>query len=280
LSSSTGYEIDGYQSSGEMGTSVSKAGDFNGDGIGDIVFGGSRMMSNELSDSGMSFVVFGTSSLINNVDLLNLNGTNGFSIDGLRQNGRLGESVSSVGDINGDGLDDIALLEMEGSLGNVYVIFGTNGPISTPFDLTSLDGLNGFKIFGAKIGGTRASTKAISYAGDLNADGLDDIIIGAPTESPNGQSISGESFVIFGSKEPFNSNFDVSTIDGKNGFVINGENARDHSGYSVSYAGDINNDGLDDVIIGTDYNDLPFTTSGGSNYVIYGDDTIFSNKFE
>ena len=121
----------------ELGTAVSKAGDFNGDGLDDIIFGAKRASSNGFANSGRVFVVYGTNSLISSFDLLSLNGRNGFSVDGLRENGYLGLSVSYIGDFNKDGFDDILLAESEGSNnGNAYVIFGSNTPLSSPFDLT------------------------------------------------------------------------------------------------------------------------------------------------
>ena len=90
----------------------------------------------------------------------------------------------------------------------------------------------------------------MSSAGDINNDGYDDIIIGATFADPNGDDASGESYVVFGKASGYSASLELSSLNGTNGFVINGIDAGDNSGYSVSSAGDINNDGYDDIIIG------------------------------
>ncbi|OJA03100.1 integrin alpha, partial [Bathymodiolus thermophilus thioautotrophic gill symbiont] len=94
---------------------------------------------------------------------------------------------------------------------------------------------------------------SISSAGDVNGDGLDDLIVGIYAEGSTGKENSGKSFVVFGKVD--GAAVDLSNIDpasgvGTGGFVINGEKIGDLSGYSVSSAGDVNGDGLDDLIIG------------------------------
>ena len=83
----------------------------------------------------------------------------------------------------------------------------------------------------------------------MNGDGFDDLIIGARRASPNDR-YSGSSYVVFGKASGFNAALDLSSLDGNNGFRLNGEAALDHSGISVSTAGDVNGDGFDDVIVG------------------------------
>ena len=85
---------------------------------------------------------------------------------------------------------------------------------------------------------------SVSTAGDVNGDGLDDLIVGAPRSGVEG---TGKSYVIFGKTD--GTAIDLSAIDTR-GFVINGEMGNDGSGYSVSTAGDVNGDGLDDLIVG------------------------------
>ena len=93
------------------------------------------------------------------------------------------------------------------------------------------------------------SGASVSSAGDINNDGFDDIIIGASAATLMGES--GESYVVFGKASgTYSASLELSALNGTNGFVINGIDAGDRSGYSVSSAGDINNDGYDDIIIG------------------------------
>ena len=162
--------------------------------------------------------------------------------------------MSSAGDINNDGYDDIIIGANEADpngdySGESYVVFGkASGTYSASLELSSLNGTNGFVING--IDGIDYSGHSVSSAGDINNDGYDDIIIGAYYADPNGDD-SGESYVVFGKASgTYSASLELSSLNGTNGFVINGIDANDKSGDSVSSAGDINNDGYDDIIIG------------------------------
>src|SRR4028118_1235155 len=121
------------------------------------------------------------------------------------------------------------------------------------FNLLDLNGSNGFAINGIAVGDYSGSS--VSSAGDVNGDGIDDLIIGARTASPNGISEAGQSYVVFGSNSGFVAGLDLSELNGSNGFAINGIVADDRLGSSVSSAGDVNGDGFDDLIIGAIYAD-------------------------
>jgi len=111
---------------------------------------------------------------------------------------------------------------------------------TSPFELSSLDGSNGFVING--IDADDQSGRSVSFAGDINGDGIDDLVIGARYADPNG-SASGESYIVFGTSSGFSASLELSALNGSNGFVLNGIDATDLSGFSVSAAGDINGDG-------------------------------------
>ena len=104
-------------------------------------------------------------------------------------------------------------------------------------------------------------------AGDVNGDGFDDIIVGAPLGDDGGTD-AGEAYVIFGKAGGF-ANIDLATLAPADGFIIQGDAAGDEAGTSVSSAGDINGDGFDDLIVGA-----PFGDDGGDDageaYVIFG----------
>ncbi|OJA03216.1 integrin alpha, partial [Bathymodiolus thermophilus thioautotrophic gill symbiont] len=109
------------------------------------------------------------------------------------------------------------------------------------------------------------SGRSVSSAGDVNGDGLDDLIVGAYKADPAGKSKAGKSFVVFGTTDTTAIN--LSTIAaGTGGFVINGENTNDQIGFSVSSAGDVNGDGLDDLIIGAP----EANNETGKSYVVFG----------
>jgi len=95
----------------------------------------------------------------------------------------------------------------------------------------------------------------VSSAGDVNGDGLADLLIGADLADPNGEG-SGASYVVFGRDTaetgPFPASLDLSVLDGTNGFRLNGVAADDRSGNAVSSAVDVNGDRLADLLIGAD----------------------------
>ncbi|MGF1478298.1 MAG: hypothetical protein ACFB4I_02235 [Cyanophyceae cyanobacterium] len=136
-------------------------------------------------------------------------------------------------------------------------------------------GTNGFVLRGIDAGDY--SGRSVSEAGDINSDGIDDIIIGADEADPNGNYEAGESYVVFGSSNGFDANLDLAELDGTNGFVLRGVDAEDYSGRSVSGSGDVNGDGFDDLIIGAPsagelvYSDFGIYSNGrGETYVVFG----------
>ncbi|WP_036536232.1 integrin alpha, partial [Neosynechococcus sphagnicola] len=120
--------------------------------------------------------------------------------------------------------------------------------VSSVLNLSSLNGSNGFRING--INASDSSGGSVSSAGDVNGDGIDDLLIGADRADPNGIDGSGQSYVVFGSTSGFSSTLSLSSLNGSNGFALNGIAAYDLSGYSVGSAGDVNGDGIDDLMIG------------------------------
>ncbi len=278
LDGSNGFAINGVAEGDASGESVSAAGDVNDDGIDDLLIGA--------YGANASYVVFGTSGVGNGgtLELSSLNGSNGFVINGvprgigLSPSQRNGYSVSAVGDVNADGVDDLLigdpLIDGPGfngglSAGASYVVFGASGVGSGgTVELSALDGSNGFVLNG--LSENDSLGRSVSASGDVNGDGVDDLLIGASQADPNG-SYSGASYVVFGaSGVGSGGTVELSSLNGSNGFVLNGVTEYDHSGSSVSAAGDVNGDGVDDLIIGT-YGADPNGYATGASYVVFGD---------
>ncbi|WP_052055873.1 S-layer family protein [Myxosarcina sp. GI1] len=323
LDGSNGFVINGIGDGDRSGTSVSNAGDVNGDGIDDIIIGapdaGERTVVgnyNRYTTGGESYVVFGSSSIGSDdgIDLSSLDGSNGFVLEG--NNGdRFGTSVSSAGDVNGDGIEDIIIgapgtydySNDTGGEGKSYVVFGgTEIGSSGNLKLEILDGSNGFVING--VDPDDNSGRSVSNAGDVNGDGFDDLIIGAPNATGiattyNSASNSydyvddeylnnGESYVVFGgSNLGSDSKINLGSLNGSNGFVLQGIDGTnkfasrieinydlDRFGFSVSGAGDVNGDGFDDLIIGAP-GIARYDGSGGGEgetYVVFGGSNLGS----
>src|SRR5215831_5988536 len=142
--------------------------------------------------------------------------------------------------------------------------------------LSSLNGSTGFQINGEAAG--NYAGLSVSSVGDINGDGFADIIIGAPTAAPNG-TYSGASYVIFGKASGFSSTLELSSLDGSNGFEINGEAVNGDAGYSVSGAGDVNGDGFADILIGAPFLS-PNGSYSGASYVVFGKASGFSANLE
>src|SRR5215467_5667995 len=144
-----------------------------------------------------------------------LDGTNGFRINGATAGDHIGVAVSSAGDVNGDGCADLIIAAPYSSIagpysGAVYVVFGKYSGFGTTFELSSLNGSNGFRIAGQMASDHLGLS--ICSAGDVNGDGFGDLVIGAPGADPNGAE-SGAAYVVFGKASGFPAVLDLSNLD-------------------------------------------------------------------
>ena len=218
------------------------------------------------------------------ININNLDGNNGFQIDGDAVKAQTGHDVRGAGDINGDGIQDFLVgspnkaynfnaaygNERGNFPGNVFVVFGKGNNFLPNLDTALLDGTDGFKIHNdiPSGGNFQYSGYQVSTAGDINNDGIDDLMFSDPfRRNPSGSEL-GTIYVVFGKSTSFSAVFNLSSINGINGFVFLGTDAYDQSGKSIDSAGDINNDGINDIIIGASTG--RGTNNSGTCYVVYG----------
>jgi len=255
-----GYRIWGAPGDA-VGEAVAAAGDVNGDGVPDVLIGASSARNG----AGASYVVYGRPQG-GDVHLRSLTPAQGFrvdgapaqSVDGGPAGDFAGESVAGIGDLNGDGRADILVSTLGDNGGKgpgAYVIYG--GSYSGPLELNHL-GSRGYCVCGVSVD-TQSGGIKVSRAGDVNGDGIPDLIIGS--NNAGGPSGGGAAYVVYGHRS--SGDVDVSRL-GRGGFTVEGHVA----GKSVSAAGDVNGDGIDDVIIGGNLATVFFGSrhQGGARY--------------
>ncbi|MEP4380467.1 MAG: VCBS domain-containing protein, partial [Alphaproteobacteria bacterium] len=297
---SEGVVIRGFGVGDATGRQISGMQDMNGDGKDELLIGG-RLADPNGGSSGQAYIVYGTDTLGAEFSLGDLDGTNGFIFNGMASNDRMGRSINEAGDINGDGINDIIIGSYRADgingtdSGEAYVIFGgqtnlaaldaldgtSDGVIETS-ELATVNGGDG--TLGFIISGAEAQDRVghvVRNAGDLNGDGFDDVLVGAPKANPDGQNDEGGVYVVFGTNTGFAAEIDMGDFaagDGTVGFEIQGINGGDNAGWSAGAAGDVNGDGFDDIVIGAHYAD-PNGASSGATYVIFGKQDLSGDDF-
>lgn len=291
---STGFVLNGIDFLDLSGSQSKAAGDVNGDDIDDLVIGASSSDPNGRITAGETYVVFGRDSgFPAQFELSTLaqgNGTDGFVLNGVDPSDQSGFSVSAAGDVNADGLDDLIVGALRGSpggrneAGESYVVFGRTTGFPAEFELSSLatgDSSSGFVLNGVDAD-DRSGTR-VSAAGDINGDGVADLIISATRADPGGRVNAGESYVVFGRATGFPAELELSSLssgDGTTGFVLNGIDSGDFSGAAVDGAGDINDDGFDDILISSIQASPGGRSFAGETYVVFGRATGFPSELE
>ncbi len=243
-------------------------GDVNGDGIADFA-----MTTN---NGGNHFVIFGSTSFGATLDVNTVNGTNGFEFEGTGETAT--QRIANLGDINGDGLDDIGFGTVDdGNTDGFAIVYGSTSAYTNPLDASLLNGTNGIFIDVVDAGAdlTDVDFEAegnIVGAGDVNGDGYNDIFV--TTRTPNAENdIVG--YVIYGgpsltSMTP--ATFNSIAVGGMPsvGFAVIASAA---SELTVSGSGDVNGDGYSDLILVAPLGDEGLTNAGDL-YVIYGSANI------
>ncbi|MFT7619598.1 MAG: hypothetical protein ACI97A_003254 [Planctomycetota bacterium] len=226
-----------------FGFSVGAAGDVNNDGFADVIVGA---LQNDVNGTGA-----GAAQVFSGQ-----NGSVLFTVFGDNSDDFFGVSVSGLGDLNNDGFDDFAVGAFGDDdqgldSGSVRVFSGFDG--ST---MMTLYGLAAGDRFGTSVSGT----------GDVNNDGTNDFVVGAPTKFSTNPG-AGAAFVFSGST-------------GAHLHTFQGVGGGDHFGVSVSGAGDVNNDGFDDIIVGADHEEQAGNVPAGSARVFSGLDGSLLHNFK
>lgn len=263
----TNLDLKTWSNSDEYGITIKNApspysiiaarsiGDYNGDGIGDVL-----VKTYRSGDSGVLYVVFGKKKVSTDIDLSTFGDT--VTSSGFKITGSSGEYTTGAGDLNGDGFDDILINYQDSNtnLGSVYVIFGTNKHSNVDVTTFASDQSKGFKISTSVANSGLGTT--MGGIGDVNGDKIDDIILGVPGLQSGADT--GAAYIVFGTKDT-PANIVIDTMTATRGVKITRTGSQ-NLGIQVSGAGDINGDEINDFMVA----EFVKGTGDGTVFVIFG----------
>ncbi|MBL1140945.1 MAG: hypothetical protein HND53_02840 [Proteobacteria bacterium] len=274
LDGSNGFSFSGNVANSETGTTVTDIGDINNDGLDDLFVYAPEAVPG-LPDPRdplggfnlpLGYVVLGQTGFSNSFDINSLDGSNGFRLNGMYETNAETMRAEGVGDINGDGIDDLLVVHHSNT---AHVIYGKENNFTADVNANSL-GAGALSLFSLSGG----SISSVSAAGDVNGDGLSDILIGMSDKTVNSENNVGISYLVYGKQGGIQTSVNLDELDGQNGFQLTGNISGDQSGSVVSAAGDVNGDGFDDLLVSAAGANL----NNGESYLVYGKD--FRNEID
>ncbi len=242
-----GFKIIGENAGDDAGIEVALGFDVNGDNVEDILVGADGNDAGG-TNAGAAYVVFGTAGGARvNLDTVAA-GTGGFKIVGENAGDGAGVSVYPIQDLNDDGRDEVLVGAHRNDAGGTdagaaYVVFGKASGTRVNLDDVAA-GAGGFKITG-EAAGDRAGF-AVAHSFDLNGDGLDEILLGAPLD---GLDNTGAAYVVFGKADGAQVNLD-DIPNGIGGFKIFGDDPGDNAGSDVNVFGEQTGNERSEILVG------------------------------
>lgn len=262
ISTNAGSIITGNQVFNQFGYNLSEAGDFNNDGFDDFLIS-SPAATGEANQSGIVYVMYGQSSFSTSLFINDLTPEQALVIKGNRDLGYLGYSSATAGDMNGDGFDDILIGSFDNTLagqGRAYLIYG-KAIGSGDLLLSQLDQTTGVQF---TTNQSRAHLGVAVHATDIDGNNRDDLIIDAFANA----STTGAVHIIYG-QTSYPSTVNVDNLSETTGFSLLSTVNNAQVGHAVTSA-DMNNDSIQDLIIGATGGINSNNLSSGEAYVLYG----------
>lgn len=202
------------------------------------------------------------------IELANLPGAAGFRFDGLQKAARLGEQVAGLGDVNGDAIDDFGVLAPGPSssrhalVSTLFVVFGSSDIASQRVNLKTLDGTRGFRVVGSL---DQFRLRSIAPAGDVNGDGIADILIGSESAKPADGTLGGRVTILYGRAGGFSAELRMEELLPAEGATIQGAPNDGFRGGPIAGGADLNGDGISDILLGA-----PGAGPCGAAFAVYG----------